>query len=105
MDIHSQTVLAINQHFGLALSQEFSEEDIIQMLSERVIQYLNKGPEAFFQLMYRLDIPETKLVAILHTDNAALEVARLIYNRQLQKIKSRASFKKTDEESDPELKW
>jgi hypothetical protein len=105
MNTHSQTIDAINQHFGLQLPDTFTEEEIIQMLSERVVAFLDKGPDAFFQLMYRLDISEKKLIAVLQSEHAPVEVARLIYQRQLQKIQSRASFKKDDNNNDPELKW
>ena len=84
-----------------------SEEAILKKLEERVIIFLERGADAFYQLMYRLDISEKKLNAIVaNGENVALNIARLIYARQLQKIKSRLENKTPKPiEDDPDLKW
>lgn len=81
------------------------EEELLRLLADRVATILQSGPEPFFQLMYRLDIPEKKLSAILHEDDAPQKIARLIYDRQLQKMKSRQENKPGNEEVDEDLKW
>jgi len=96
---------ALQNDWGIQLPQTLSEESILKLLADKVVQVLERGPETFFQLMYRLDISEKKLNAVLEDDNVAAKIARLIYDRQLQKIQSRQAFKGKAEESDPDLKW
>jgi hypothetical protein len=74
------------------------------MLALRLTQILDQGPERFYQLMYRLDISEKKLNAVLQEPDVAIQIATLIYDRQLQKVVSRQQHAK-DTDIDPELRW
>ena len=96
---------ALSQDWGLQTADIISEAEIIEKLAARVVYFLEKGPETFFQLMYRLDISEKKLTSVLNSTEAAIEIARLIYDRQLQKIKSRHANKQGGLPEDPELRW
>ena len=84
----------LQQQWGLSVEGLVSEEEIINRLAQRIVYYLEKGPETFFQLMYRLDISEKKLNMVLADPEAPFAIAKLVYDRQLQKIKSRAENKK-----------
>lgn len=91
---------------GLQLPQNVSEVDIIRLLEERVSTMLTGSPEAFFTLMYRLDIPEEKMREAL--DDPAMGVhklARLIFQRQIQKVDSRKASKPDNLTQDEDLKW
>ena len=103
--ILQQTAIALQHDWELVLSGNLSEEALLQLLADRVATLLERGAEPFFQLMYRLDISEKKLNAVLAEDNVPQKIARLIYDRQLQKIKSRLSNRMDIEDHDPELKW
>ena len=96
---------ALKTDWDLQLPESLSEEAILQLLADRVVTILERGPETFFQVMYRLDISEKKLNAVLNDDNVAGKIARLIYDRQLQKIQSRLANKVKKDSDDPELKW
>jgi hypothetical protein len=100
-----QTAEALQQQWDIQLPNIISEETILKQLTNRVIYYLEKGPEAFFQLMYRLDISEKKLNGVMNEEDVAAKIARLIFDRQLQKIQSRQAYKKEHSTEDPELKW
>jgi hypothetical protein len=78
---------------------------MLKLLADKVVVILERGPETFFQLMYRLDISEKKLNAVLDDDDVAAKIARLIYDRQLQKIHSRRTHREKSPNDDPELKW
>ena len=99
------TALALKDEWGLQLPETLSEEAILQLLADKIVTILERGPETFFQLMYRLDISEKKLVAVLQDENAPYKIARLIYDRQLQKIRSRQENRMKNESDDTELKW
>lgn len=95
---------AIEKDWGIQLAGMVSEQEIIDKLALQIAVIAEKGPETFFQLMYRLDIPEKQLVNAMHDKQVALEIARLVYNRQLQKVRSRAYYKgKPGDETD--LSW
>ncbi len=104
-NILQEAAIALGQDWDLKLPDTLSEEAILKLLADRIVTVLERGPETFFQLMYRLDISEKKLNAILLEDDVALKIARLIYDRQLQKIHSRMAHRKTNESGDPDLKW
>ena len=104
-DILQEAALALGHDWNLKLPETYSEEAMLQLLADRIVLVLERGPETFFQLMYRLDISEKKLTAILQDDHVADKIARLVYDRQLQKIKARAAFRNDPKEDDPELRW
>jgi len=104
-DILQEAALALQQDWDLRLSDMLSEEAILKLLADRIVSVLERGPDVFFQLMYRLDISEKKLNAVMQEEDVAGQIARLIYDRQLQKIQSRQENKMKRENDDPELKW
>ena len=104
-NILQEAAIALGQDWDLRLPDTLSEEAILKLLADRIVDILECGPETFFQLMYRLDISEKKLNAVLQDDDVAMKIARLMYDRQLQKIQSRLANRKTSETDDPELKW
>lgn len=103
-DTLRETAAALQQEWGLQLPATFSEEEVLQLLADAIAAVAQKGPETFFQLMYRLDIPEKQLEASLHNRDIAQKVARLVYTRQLQKIESRKRYSQRKPEDD-ELAW
>ena len=104
-DLLQQTAIALKEDWDLQIPDTLSEEAVLKLLADRVVLILERGPETFFQLMYRLDISEKKLNAILDDEHVADKIARLIYDRQLQKIKSRMEHKSRSTDTDPELRW
>ncbi len=100
-----EAAITLGKDWDLRLPDTLTEEAILQLLADRIVTVLERGPETFFQLMYRLDISEKKLNAVMQEDDVARKIARLIYDRQLQKIHSRLTNKMKTENEDPELKW
>lgn len=68
-------------------------EDLINALSERVAYMLDKEPELLFSTLYRLDVLEHKINAVLHasSEDPAHGLARLIVERQQEKLKTRGA--------------
>ena len=94
----------LQNDWELQLPQEVTREEIVQRLADRVVRLLAISHENFFQLMYRLDIPEDKLYGVLHMEDAPLRIANMIYDRQCEKIISRKMNTRQVAE-DPELSW
>ncbi len=94
----------LEAEYNISLHGLISEQEIVEKLALQVGAIAEKGPDAFFQLMYRLDISEKQLNIAMIDREAALKIAKLIYTRQLQKVRSRAFYKRKDHE-DGELRW
>lgn len=104
-EILNAAVDRICAEWGLAPQSSISEEYIIDRLTEKIAQLISQGPEPFFQLMYRLDISEKKLTQMLPGADVARQVAEMVWQRQLQKVKSRSENSRNENDIDPELQW
>ena len=82
----------LSKQLGLQISDTISDEELLQKLADKLASTIVNSPDEFFQLMYRLDIPEIALQQALTKQNIAEELALLVYKRQMQKIQSRAKF-------------
>lgn len=99
-----QAAIALQKEWGLIDTGLYTEQQILEQLALKLASIVAQGPDAFFQLMYRLDISEKKLVDSMHDKDVALKIAKLVYDRQLQKQRSREYYKNRKDE-DTELKW
>ncbi|RYD55328.1 MAG: hypothetical protein EOP56_16500 [Sphingobacteriales bacterium] len=104
MEYQQEIFNALYQQWELQVSDVVSEEEIKRQLAIRILMMMDKDPERFFQLMYRLDVPEHKLRMIWADADAPDKIAAMVYERQLQKIQSR-SRNKFNTPEDPELQW
>ncbi len=101
-----ETAVLLQRDWELEIPETISEEQILTQLEYRVAKLLSGNPESFFQLMYRLDVSEKRLNETIYTaDRPSSAIARLIYDRQLQKIRSRAEFGGAPGGEDDELRW
>lgn len=80
-----------------------SEEKIITAISWRIQDLLDKSPDTLFSLLYRLDISEKNIKEALKDNEVDKKIALLIYERQLEKIKSR-KINKSEKPTD-DLAW
>ena len=104
--ILSELVQSFNEKLELGIPEDVSEADILLKLEERLGQLIQRDPEDFFRIMYRVDIPEYQLNNALQQADALQLLARMVYNRQLGKIKSRREFKaQQPNEVDKDLEW
>lgn len=95
---------ALQKEWGVELADVFSEQEITERLALMLATVVEKGPEAFFRLMYRLDIPEKQLQKAMYDKEAIMKIAKLVYIRQLQKLRSRQHYKRGNN-PDSELNW
>ena len=92
------------RQWDITLTGVYTSSYIIDILALKLAAIAEQGPDSFFQLMYRLDIPEKRLTIAMHDKNAIHEIATMVYNRQLQKIRSR-NFYKNSKPDDESLRW
>ena len=72
------------------------DKKVFEDLSAYINQLINYDFEHLLSLLYRMDVDEKKMRALLHQQqgsNASDLIARLILERQLEKIKYREQFK------------
>jgi hypothetical protein len=84
----------LNHAYGLELSGKPTPEALQVILAERINTMINHDFGTLVQLLYRIDINETKLRRLLDGEiqqDAGMIIAGLIIERQWQKIESRKS--------------
>ncbi|MEP6673876.1 MAG: hypothetical protein ABJA78_01930 [Ferruginibacter sp.] len=94
------------------MSVELPAAISFQQLEERLAAYINELIKRDFEklvfILYRVDVFENKLKELLKLnadEDAGRTIAKLIIERQLQKIKSRQQFKRPPHTNDTEEKW
>lgn len=103
----SALAASLREKLDIDIPEGYSEEEIKLMLEKRLGQLLERNPEEFFQLLYRIDIPERSLQTVLQQEDALTVLAGMVYQRQLQKVKTRLFYKSqnNDKTPDDELGW
>jgi hypothetical protein len=108
MPLNEKEQLSLVQHLPddlqLAETGYLSEEDLLQALAGKVAWMLQYNRDVFFQLMYRMDVPEARLLPVMEGDDISYRVARLIYERELEKVLARRQFGTTGP-VDTDLAW
>lgn len=78
-----------------------------QMLYDRINDLINNDFQKLVSILYRMDVNEARLKQLLKENpgtDAGIIIARLMIERQEQKIRSRQSFK-PDLNIDDDEKW
>lgn len=73
-----------------------SEADLLALLSERIAEMLERRPEYLMSLLYRLDVLEEKIHPAMHPlapEPANVGLARLVLERQMQRVATKRDIK------------
>ncbi len=104
-----ETGIWIRENTGIRVPASVSMEELEQLLSERLEVLVEKDFQQFVLLLYQVDVSEKKVKAILASEgypDVYHSVAKLIIDRQMEKIKSREFYKQPPESlTDEEEKW
>ncbi len=85
-----------NKDVGLSLSPSviLTEEDLHKALTRAIEYLLDKDFEKLMQILYRIDVSETKVKQAFGLEqDVAEQIAQLIIEREQQKIITRAKYK------------
>ena len=88
-------IKALNKDLGAELEENSSPEVLYKELLLIIEDLINNNFSKLVLLLYRVDVSETKLKAILKKNdgvNASQVITNLIIERQYQKIESRKAF-------------
>ena len=89
-------------------ANEINTPFLLEKLVEDINQLILNDFEKLIQLLYRIDVSETKLKEVLQKNpntDAGIIIAKLIVERQLQKIKTAASFSQNSDSESADEKW
>ncbi|MCO5247762.1 MAG: hypothetical protein M9887_02270 [Chitinophagales bacterium] len=82
-----------------------TEEELLQWLTTQVEEMVSHDFDGLIQLLYRIDVDERKLKALIAENNAFESnrvIAKMILERQKQKVFWRNKFKSNQNEDDDE---
>jgi hypothetical protein len=85
----------LNNAYGLDLPETATIEMLERVLAERINTMITADFNRLISLLYRIDVSETKLKQLLKENagsDAGLLIARLILERQWQKIETTRKF-------------
>jgi hypothetical protein len=104
----STLISTINNEMGLQLAEELSFEALRLQLQAAISKMIAGNFQQLVNILYRIDVNERKLKYLLQENvgaDAAVIIADLISERQLEKIKSRQQFSQQDDSIPDEEKW
>ncbi len=84
------------------------EAALVALVAERVAELLERQPEYLMSLLYRLDVLEEKIVPVMRGQSAEpipVALARLIVERQKQRLHTRRTMKPRASDQAEEWRW
>ncbi len=103
---------AINRIFDneLPVTPPDFEEEMIQLIRKRVTQLMHADMGLLLSHLYRLDVEEKKVEAVLfqeeHSGSVEYNLAKLIWDRQKMRIQTKDAYKAFNPDDIPEdYKW
>lgn len=103
-----EAIRSLIQTFELPATTTTDAEEQYQAIVDHINTLLQKDFSQLVSLLYRLDVSEAKLRALLQQNpdtDAAILIANLVLERQAQKIRSRRENTRRDHEIDENEKW
>ena len=98
----------ISHDLEITLNEGISETELLHQLSGYINSLIEHDFQKLVVLLYRTDVSETNLRQLLKENpgsDAGLIIARLVIERQVQKIKSRQQFSQRDNDIAENEKW
>ena len=99
MQLEFETVRdMISERLDAEKTQSTEIEDFIQMIADRVAELMESNMELFLNHLYRMDVDEKKVNRMLlrteeSEDSVYMAFARLIFERQKERLESRKKYK------------
>ena len=105
--MENELIRTLSSYAEIQLSEDISLNELQEKLKQHINHLIQHDFEKLVTLLYRIDVSEKKLKELLQQNvnkDAAEIIAKLIIERQLEKIKTRNQFKREDNISEEE-KW
>ena len=98
----------LNNEMGIDLPLQLSFDEMRRRLQDAVAAMVTTDFDRLVNILYRIDVNERKLKYLLQENvgaDAAIIIADLVIERQMEKIASRRRYKTNDEDTSEEEKW
>src|ERR1700761_894194 len=98
----------LNGAYDLGLPEGITAEALETVLAARVDHLISNDFETLLQLLYRIDVSENKLRGVLQENEGHAPgriIARLIIERQVQKMETRRKYGSSPAADDGEERW
>jgi len=95
-NISEQLLNLIARDFELSQDEPLTEEQLLEALTERTAYLLATQPDYLMSMLYRLDVKESLVEQAFHPaheEPTHIVIAKLIFNRQKQRIESKLKYK------------
>jgi len=105
--MNHELIKAVSSLTDLSLPDDSSREQAELLLAQFINDLILHDFTRLVALLYRVDVSEMKLKDLLRTHSdtdAGLTIARLIIDRQEEKLKSRQNYK-SESPNDGEERW
>jgi N-acetylglucosamine kinase-like BadF-type ATPase len=105
---HAELIRLLNNELTINFTEQLSYAALHSQLSAYVNQLIKNNFDKLIAYLYRIDVDEQKLKSLLQqnqNEDAGNIIAKLIIERQLQKIESRRLFSQGKGNCDEEEKW
>ena len=85
----------LGKGLNLEVQDNLDEQQLLQVIETRVIELLQTNPELLMSYLYRLDVLEKDINTMLQcgSDQIASGFARLIYDRQMARWRTKQAYK------------
>ena len=103
-----ELIAIINREMDLDLSQDTDFAAMREQLRIAINGLIASNFEQLISVLYRVDVNERKLKYLLQEnvgEDAAVIIADLIIERQMEKITSRREFRRDDSDINDEERW
>ena len=98
----------LSEQFELSVNPEVNTDQLEAIIAERINYLVMNDFHRLLRLLYRIDISETKLKSLLSSNpevDSGRIIARMIIERQMEKIRLREYCKITGTDAGEEEKW
>jgi hypothetical protein len=98
----------LNRVYEMELSNRLRLDQVETLLAEKITAMIDGDFSALVQLLYRVDVDESRLRLLLRENEASEAgglIARLMLERLWQKILTRRAFNSRSEASGEEERW
>lgn len=95
-NIYVEVAKNLGSDFGVEPRPDLTEDEILIILTVRVKDFLTNDRDLLMSYLYRLDIPQNQILAVLRVTNIIPpeeSLARLILTRQIERVKTKRKYK------------
>lgn len=93
--------------FNLERREDKSEQEMVLLLADKVNEMMDRDMGLLLSYLYRLDVSESKVNVAMHQDDepVAIAIARLIWERQKMRLRTKKEVHVKKDEDWEGLEW